>query len=188
MSCQFRAVLLGDSSVGKTSLYERLQDRPFTQTISTLGAASASILINSAGGSTTNILLWDTAGQEAYRSILPIYFRDAAFVILVYDVTDARSFRSIDSWVSTARSKAPPAARFLLLANKADLETQREVSMATGANKAQDIDATFFETSAATGYGIKEVLQAIGELSIQHGNEFVQIGQSSLPESDDGCC
>jgi small GTP-binding protein len=188
MADPLRAVLIGNGAVGKTSLYGRFQDLPFAQTIPTLGAAHTNITLTGDDGTKVTILLFDTAGQDAYRSIIPLYFRNASFVILVYDITDPDSFNEIEEWISLARSKAPEEALFLLIGNKCDLEESRAISVFQGDERAKAIGATFFETSAATGSGIAAVLHTIAEMSVAHALAVERLHPASVRAEEIQCC
>jgi small GTP-binding protein len=190
---EVRVVLVGNTSVGKTSLFERFQDHPFREGIlGTVGGACAKIPLTTTGNRTVHLLLWDTAGQEAYRTIIQLYFRRAAIVLLVYDITRRDSFDDIDQWVSVARAKAPPCAKLLIIGNKSDLEENRVVSAADGDKMAQKHDAVFLETSAASGIGVPEVMATMADIAVNAGAELVKLYENgNSPEARDSpgrCC
>jgi Ras-related protein Rab-8A len=156
---RIKIVLIGDSGVGKTAIFSRLQTRGFTpNTKTTIGAACANVDITGPGGDSVLLILWDTAGQDSFRSIIPMYFSHCAFILIVYDVTDVVSFHDVKKWQSLSQEKAPKAARIIVVGNKCDLEDARAITPGQGAQQAEEIGATgFFGTSAATGSGIEEI-------------------------------
>jgi small GTP-binding protein len=162
-----KAVLIGDSGVGKTALFHRFQGRGFPYGFPpTVGASGATVTITSDSGVTVPILIWDTAGQETFRGIVPLYFRDCQFLILVYDVAVMESFMNLAQWVDLARESAPPDVRIVLIANKID-RSPREVQPAEALEYAQAVPVLqVLETSALTGEGVDSVLPVIAKAAL----------------------
>lgn len=153
---KFKAVLIGDSAVGKTALFQRLENDTFQEShIPTVGGAYTRISINSSNGYTYDIGLWDTAGQERFRNVVPMYFQSANIIIAVYDITSRESFENIGTWIDLANQKAPPDACFILLGNKSDLDEQRVITMEEMDELKENLHFTeALETSAFNGKGI----------------------------------
>jgi small GTP-binding protein len=190
---EVRAALIGNISVGKTSLFERFQNQEFASTNTmTVGCACARITVQAEDGTDVRLLVWDTAGQEEYRAIIQLYFRSAAFVLVLYDISRKDSFESVNEWVSLARAKAPAAATYLLIGNKCDLEDERQIPMSEGEQLAQSIGAVFVETSAATGVGISEVLQAMADMTLKFKPAMLTTCEGEVDLAGDGvenrCC
>jgi small GTP-binding protein len=164
-----KVVFIGDSGVGKSALFARFQNRAFNPvTQSTIGGACANVDVQTEGTGVMKLIVWDTAGQEAYRGIVPMYFTRCAFVLIVYDISSLESFESVLSWHKLSREKAPQVAKVILIANKCDLEKRRLVSIAAGNELAGNIRAfMFFETSAATGDGVEELLSSIATTALR---------------------
>jgi small GTP-binding protein len=158
-----KVVFIGNSSVGKTSLFTRFQSHQFLPSQpSTIGAACANVNVTLEGGATVNLIVWDTAGQETYRGIVPMYFNRCSFILIVYDVTNLESFESVDGWVKLSNEKAPENARIMILGNKCDLEAKRVVKYSQGNQCAVDHHAYMFcETSALNAQGVDTVLMAV---------------------------
>jgi Ras-related protein Rab-5C len=157
-----KVVLLGASSVGKTSIVIRFSKGVFSPgQESTIGAAFVSREIQTDHGS-VSLHIWDTAGQERYRSLVPRYSQGAAAIVVVYDVSDNESFRSAQRWVAESRDNHPPGVVWFLIANKCDLP------QAVDAIKAQEYanseSLNFLETSAKTGQNISELFFQIAKL------------------------
>lgn len=171
---QFKLVLLGDSSVGKSSIVHRFVKDTFDQLReSTIGAAflSQSIKIkdpNSGEDVMIKFEIWDTAGQERYKSLAPMYYRNANAALVVYDVTEADSLVKAQSWVNELKQKVGDDNLVIhLVGNKVDLveeePAKRVVSMEDATAYATEEKLLFKEVSAKTGLNIKDVFQTIGE-------------------------
>lgn len=171
---QFKLVLLGDSSVGKSSIVHRFVKDTFDQLReSTIGAAflSQSIKIkdpNSGEDVMIKFEIWDTAGQERYKSLAPMYYRNANAALVVYDVTEADSLVKAQSWVNELKQKVGDDNLVIhLVGNKVDLveeePAKRVVSMEDATTYATEEKLLFKEVSAKTGLNIKDVFQTIGE-------------------------
>merc|ERR1719277_897596 len=119
----FKIVALGEGRVGKTSLLRRYVHRGFDEAeASTLSAAYLEKRV-AVRGQQVQLSLWDTAGQERFHSLAPIYYRDADGALLVYDVTDAESFRQVAKWVEELRAIGHNSAVYIV-GNKCDLRQQ----------------------------------------------------------------
>ncbi|KAL8451317.1 hypothetical protein Emed_002045 [Eimeria media] len=108
------------------------------------------------GGRRIKLQVWDTAGQERFRTITPAYFRSAMGVMLVYDLTNAQTFHNIRRWMQNVEEFADPSIVRLLIANKLDLQAQRQVSRSKGEDLAREYDIPFFETSAKGNINVEE--------------------------------
>eukprot|EP00525_Craspedostauros_australis_P011261 CAMPEP_0198134590 /NCGR_PEP_ID=MMETSP1442-20131203/60153_1 /TAXON_ID= /ORGANISM="Craspedostauros australis, Strain CCMP3328" /LENGTH=229 /DNA_ID=CAMNT_0043795735 /DNA_START=313 /DNA_END=1002 /DNA_ORIENTATION=+ len=162
----YKIVMLGDSGVGKTSLVARLTnpERPLNHDISaTMGIEFDTQMLDTPQGK-VKAQIWDTAGQERFaRVLLPTYFRKAKGVILVYDITNAKSFESLsERWMAQLNdhSSADDLAK-LLVGNKADLEGSREVTKEKAEQFCKEYGMEMLETSAKSG---ANVLQAFEKL------------------------
>merc|ERR1712048_728506 len=126
---QFKLVLLGDSAVGKSSLVLRfVRGQFFEYQESTIGAAflTQTVALND---TTVKFEIWDTAGQEKYHSLAPMYYRGSAAAIVVYDITRRSSFQTLKNWVQELQALGPENIVIALAGNKVDLESQREVQV-----------------------------------------------------------
>ncbi|KAL9181463.1 hypothetical protein ACHAXT_010268 [Thalassiosira profunda] len=207
-----KVVLLGDSGVGKSSLALRFvtnEFRPYSE--ATIGASfmskMATIEVPSAAtGSpikksqstrqrTIGFKIWDTAGQEKYRSLAPMYYRGASAAILVYDITKPDSFAALQDWASELTSNGPEGLVVAVCGNKSDLEEDRLVSQSTGESYANSIGALYTETSAKGGDGVEsmflEVAKKVPE-PINTGEDYLEedsgldLGKST--EHQKSCC
>lgn len=162
----YKIVMLGDSGVGKTSLVARLTnpERPLNHDISaTMGIEFDTQMLDTPQGK-VKAQIWDTAGQERFaRVLLPTYFRKAKGVILVYDITNAKSFESLsERWMAQLNDHASSDdLAKLLVGNKSDLEASREVTQEKAEEFCKEYGMELLETSAKSG---QNVLQAFEKL------------------------
>jgi small GTP-binding protein len=165
--------MLGDSGVGKTSLVARLTnpDRPMNHDISaTMGLEFDTQMLETPQGQ-VKAQNWDTAGQERFaRVLLPTYFRKAKGVILVYDITNAKSFESLgERWMSQLNDHASGEDMAkLLVGNKSDLESSREVSTEMARAFCQQYGMEMLETSAMNGQNVLKAFEKL--ISVVHSN------------------
>jgi small GTP-binding protein len=152
-----KVVLLGDTAVGKTSVIRRLQGFDFSaEVVPTIGAAYG--IINLQQGP---IKLWDTAGQETFRALTPMYYRSAHLVLLVFAVNLRETFLSLPAWIKEIQEQAQ-APGLILVGNKIDTRRDSDpkdcVDSAEAATFAEGQGAEYLETSCKTGEGIDTLL------------------------------
>jgi Ras-related protein Rab-5C len=159
-----KIVLLGDVSVGKTSIASRYCKNSFNEHhINTIGGAyqQQKVILNN--GSMVKLHIWDTSGQERFRAMTNLYYRDAQVAILTYDIKSESSFTSIEFWIQELKYKVENENMILcLVGNKCDVsQDERKVSANKGKIFAQENNMIFYETSAKTGEGIKDLFVTI---------------------------
>ncbi|KAF4694548.1 hypothetical protein FOZ60_007783 [Perkinsus olseni] len=160
----YKLVLLGDASVGKTSLVQRFVHNSFADTVqTTIGAAfSTQDLLVPGSNRLIKFEIWDTAGQERFRSLAPMYYRNASCAIVVYDQTSMASFIRAQDWVKQLSMVNNPDIVVALAANKMDVADQ-EVSVATAREYAITHGLVFCQTSAKTGQNVVALFEAIAQ-------------------------
>ena len=161
---EIKICLLGDVSVGKTSIASRFCKNSFNENyINTIGGAyqQQNIILNN--GVKMKLHIWDTSGQDRFRSMTNLYYRDAQVAILTYDVTNEQSLDSLTYWLKELNDKVDQDNMLLCLAgNKNDVDAKDErVATIKGKEFADSHNMIFFETSAKTGAGVKELFQVI---------------------------
>ena len=154
---KYKLIFLGDQSVGKSCIMNRFMNDTFTEEYqATIGLdfQSKNVQIDNQD---IHLLLYDTAGQEKFRSLIPMYTRDANIILLVYDITSKDSFMHIPEWIKDLTNIKMEEVIFALVGNKNDLEENRDVTIEEGQKFAQEHDFIFQETSAKTGDGFSEL-------------------------------
>mmetsp|Transcript_1536 Transcript_1536/g.2880 ORF Transcript_1536/g.2880 Transcript_1536/m.2880 type:complete len:197 (+) Transcript_1536:110-700(+) len=189
---EVKVVLLGDTGVGKSSLVLRFVTnnfKPYSE--STIGASFMSKMIM-VDGKPIKFQIWDTAGQEKYHSLAPMYYRGAAAAIIVYDITRSNTFKTLKNWVEELMSQGPPDIAIAIAGNKADLADQREVESAAAAAYAKEIGAMYLETSAKDDLNVHDIfVQLSHRLPPPPETDANVIKASSAlrqPEASGGCC
>eukprot|EP00742_Colponemidia_sp_Colp-10_P002257 GILJ01002411.1.p1 GENE.GILJ01002411.1~~GILJ01002411.1.p1 ORF type:complete len:202 (-),score=23.82 GILJ01002411.1:501-1106(-) len=161
---EVKVVLLGDTGVGKSSLVLRFVTNNFKpDSESTIGASfmSKTMMV---GDVAIKFQIWDTAGQEKYHSLAPMYYRGAAAAIVVYDITRKQSFSTLKTWVKELKTLGPENIVIAIAGNKSDLTEHQEVAPADARAYAEEIGAIFKETSAKENRGVQELFVDITKL------------------------
>mmetsp|Transcript_29321 Transcript_29321/g.33896 ORF Transcript_29321/g.33896 Transcript_29321/m.33896 type:complete len:225 (-) Transcript_29321:10-684(-) len=150
-----KILILGDSAVGKTSFLTRFsKGTETTSHIATIGFDLKTKTLE-VEGKRIKLQIWDTAGQEKYRSIVQTYYKGAAGIILMYSVTDRKSFQNVENWMKQIKSDAVEGVVIVLIANKVDA-SEREVETAEGKRMADKYGLQFLEASAKEGLNVNE--------------------------------
>ena len=154
---KYKLIFLGDQGTGKSSILNRfVEDKFDSNSQATIGVdfQSKNIQIDNQD---IHLLLYDTAGQEKFRSLIPMYTREANIIILVYDITRKDSFLHIPSWINELTNVKIEDIIFVLVGNKIDLNNERNVSFEEGKKYAEDNNFIFEEVSAKTGENFPEL-------------------------------
>ena len=197
-------IIIGDAAVGKSNLLVRYTSGQFKEEYQlTIGVefGSNDVII---GDNTYRIQIWDTAGQENFRSITRSYYKNTACAIIVYEISNKKSFENISSWIEECKNTAPKSILMVLVGNKCDLDN-REVTEEEGREFAEKNGMLFFETSAKTGKNVEELFkqsvkvidQKIKEnyydlendsCGIKKGNEEINVVLETNLENDKKTC
>ncbi len=152
-------VIIGDSGVGKSNILLQYINGKFNEDFkATVGVefGAKNIEIN---GRIYRIQIWDTAGQENFRSIARAYYKNSICACIVYDITSRNSFNSVQSWIDDCTKQTPRNILLLLIGNKNDLNDKREVQYEEGEEFAKKKNMIFLETSAKTGNNIDKIFE-----------------------------
>ena len=151
----FKILLIGNSAVGKSSLLMRFAEDIFSENFLPTIGVDFKIRTIQAGGSTVKLQMWDTAGQQKFKTITSAYYKGANGIILVFDITDRKSFMDVQNWLDESDKYAKENVVKILIGNKKDLETERKVSQTEARNFAESIGTNYFQTSAKDGLNIE---------------------------------
>ena len=205
----FKYIIIGDAAVGKSNLLLRYAHGQFKDEYQlTIGVefGAKNISIND---KIYRIQIWDTAGQENFRSITRAYYKNSVCALVVYDITNRDSFNNIANWVEDCKNQSPKTIFMVLVGNKSDLSDKRVISIDEGRELAEKYNMIFFETSAKTGDNVdliffksaeeiaKKIEQGYYDLEndcgIKQGinqSRQIQIGETGnhKPKNYGGCC
>ena len=149
-----KVILIGDSGVGKTNIMSKfLKNQFMEESKATIGVEFGSKLFNHEGHK-IKAQIWDTAGQEKYKAITGAYYKGSKGALVVYDITQKKTFENIEKWVNDLKAAGDPKITIILIGNKNDLDDKRQVSKDQGEEKARSFGCAFLETSAYSGDNI----------------------------------
>ncbi|KAJ3425298.1 ras family-domain-containing protein [Anaeramoeba flamelloides] len=169
-SCVIKIVMLGTSGCGKTSIVQQYTKGTFTtKTGTTIGAAFAiqKLFIQD---QIVSLRIWDTSGQERFRSLVPLYYRKVQAAIFVFDITDKNSLNGLSFWYDQLKQELKTLPLLVVAANKIDLKENNqnyEELINTGKKYSKKIGAKFYITSAKTAEGIKEIFEYISNTIVE---------------------
>ena len=160
-----KVVLVGETQTGKTSIIAKLTKDIFQEEVgSTIVNSITNYKIELEDTKTVQLVIWDTAGQEKYRSLNTLFYKDALIVVLVYDQTQRKTFEEVKNyWIPQIRSHCGEKIIVAIAANKSDLFEEQEVSDEEGKQLAEATKGIFMQTSCKTGSGIKELFLALAK-------------------------
>jgi small GTP-binding protein len=182
-----RVVLIGDASVGKTSILGRLVDHKFDPDQPSTVGANYQIFVRDVDNIKVELQIWDTAGQEKFRSLGPIYYRDALGAVVVYDVTQRRTFTNIETWIQQFQQAATCAPTVVVVGNKTDMVEDRKIPTAEGEVFAQSRAFLFTEISAKTGEGVKPLFDTLTRAIVTARTSTAPRHRELSPAAASGC-
>ena len=192
-----KTVIVGDSGVGKTCFLVRFIRDIFDDCSQpTLGVDFLSKIVETKQGRRVELQIWDTAGQELFRSVTRGYYRGCAIAFLVFDLTNHNSFKNIERWLSDVKDVAPPKVIPVLIGNKEDLSTENSVSREEAEKFAAEHQMKYFTASAKTGTGVSEAIlssvekidQSADPAVFSNQNENIIFEGEDDKAKDSSCC
>ena len=156
---KLKLIVVGNQGTGKSSILNRFVNETFEENYqATIGLdfQSKNITIHDQD---VRLIIYDTAGQEKFRSLIPMYIRESQIILLVYDISDKESFDSIPIWIQEVKDVLNKEVVFVLIGNKIDLENQRKVSFEEGKKLAEQNNFIFQEVSAKTGKNFENLFE-----------------------------
>jgi len=176
-----KLLLIGDSGVGKSCLLLRFCDDSFTPSfIATIGI-DFKIRTIDLDGKKIKLQIWDTAGQERFRTITTAYYRGAMGILLVYDVTDLKSFDAIRLWIRNIEQHASEGVNKILVGNKCDMNDKRVVSVEKGQELANEFNIPCIETSAKNNINVEA---AFIKLATEIKSRLIDSADDKTPKKD----
>ena len=159
----FKVLLIGNSSVGKSSLLLRFVDNAWSDLFVPTIGVDFKIKTMTIDSKNVKLQIWDTAGQERFKNITASYYRGAHGILVVYDITDMESFKNINNWLIEIEKNANKNVYKILIGNKCDLEEKRTVSTQQGKELAETYGMQFIETSAKSNTNVSEAFELLGK-------------------------
>ena len=156
---KLKLIVVGNQGTGKTSILNRFVSETFDENYqATIGLDfhSKNITIHDQD---VRLIIYDTAGQEKFRSLIPMYIREAQIILFIYDISDKESFDSIPKWIQQVNDVINKEVVFALIGNKLDLESNRKVTFEEGKKLAEKNNYVFQEVSAKTGGNFEKLFE-----------------------------
>ena len=187
-----KIIIIGDSGVGKTNFMFRFADNTFNSLhVSTVGLDYKSkIIILPSSKKKVKIQIWDTAGQDRFRSITKNYYKGAHGIILIYDITNQKTFENVKNWINQIKEEVSNKVTIILVGNKIDDEDHRVVSTEQGEKMANDFGLMFFECSAKSGVNIDSTFNELVKKTVENYSKVKMEGEKlkNKKGGKKGCC
>ena len=169
----FKVIVVGDASVDKSCLANKATRNIFDNSYNpTIGFEFFSFNIKMEN-KVIKLQIWDTCGQEVYRSLISNFYRNSSLAIMVYSITSEKSFQNIDAWFRELRTHSNPDAKVFLIGNKVDLEDERKVQSEEAEKYKEDNGLhLFMETSAKTGFNAQKLFIEAAKLLYSDYKEY----------------
>ena len=187
----YKILLLGDSSLGKTCFLMRYTDNTFQEIhMSTIGLDYKLKNVQLDDGKMVKIQIWDTAGQDRFRSITKNYYKGAHGIILIYDITNQKTFENVKNWINQIKEEVSNKVTIILVGNKIDDEDHRVVSTEQGEKMAKDFGLMFFECSAKSGVNIDSTFNELVKKTVENYSKVKMEGEKlkNKKGGKKGCC
>ena len=189
----FKVLLLGDTDVGKSSLILRYTEETFNSKLVNSIGVDFKMKKKEIDGKIIKVQIWDTAGHERFRSITYSYYRGANAIIIVFDITDKKSFLSITEWLKQIEKHAKENVFKFLVGNKSDLAEERKVTFEEAKEYADEHELPYIETSAKEGININELFESSIKSFLSNnkyigGDKNIKLNNQSTTSENNKCC
>jgi small GTP-binding protein len=182
-----KVVLVGDSGVGKTSILFQLSEHLFRRMTTPTVDSGCYVQSFKSSHGPVSLQIWDTAGEERYRSFTKLYSRGAEAAVIVFDVADDSTFQAVTDWIAVVSDSAPDSLMIYVVGNKIDLD-ERVVTLDQATEFAQKHGFKYYDVSAATGENIQFVFTDIAEAIVHAGMAAKPVEVELASEKKPGCC
>ena len=189
----YKVLILGDSTVGKTCFLVRYVDDSFDDsTLLSVGMDYRLKNVKTEDGTKVKLQIWDTCGQERYRSISKNYYKGANAIILVFSLIDKKSFESVENWINQIKEEASESILIILVGNNSDLIEKRVISYEEAEKLAKEFNINYFECSAKTGENINVAFNDLIEQMVKKTDKTkdstTQLNSENLGNKKKTCC
>ena len=180
----FKLIFIGDSSVGKSCLTSKAVKNNFEEYYQATVGFEFLTFNMKVNDKVIKLQIWDTCGQEIYKSLISNFYRNSSLAVLVYAIDNKESFNHTENWLNDLKSQANPDVRIFLVGNKADLEEERKVSKEEGEKYKEDQHLDLFmETSAKTGHNARNVLVEAAKILYKDYLKFDENNKENAPSN-----
>ena len=178
----FKLIFIGDSSVGKSCLTAKAVKNNFEEYYQATVGFEFLTFNMKVNDKVIKLQIWDTCGQEIYKSLISNFYRNSSLAVLVYAIDNKESFNHVENWLNDLKSQANPDVRIFLVGNKADLEEDRKINKEDGEKYKEDQHLDLFmETSAKTGHNARNVLVEAAKILYK---DYLKFDENSKNEND----
>ena len=184
-------IVLGESALGKTAFIRRFSEDKFEKSyLTTLRLDFITKEIKIKEGKTINMKIFDTAGQERFRTLTNNYYQKADGILLIYSIKDKDSFSTINNWITEIKTKANEDVVVFLIGNKCDLDKDREVSKKDGETLAEKYKIPFYESSAKLDVNVKNVFEELAQMVVDNSGNVVESNELNIKTTKKvkNCC
>ena len=183
----FKLIFIGDSSVGKSCLTAKAVKNNFEEYYQATVGFEFLTFNMKVNDKVIKLQIWDTCGQEIYKSLISNFYRNSSLAVLVYAIDNKESFNHVENWLNDLKSQANPDVRIFLVGNKADLEEDRKIKKEEGEKYKEDQHLDLFmETSAKTGHNARNVLVEAAKILYKDYLKFDENNKKDDPNSSPG--
>ena len=187
----YKILLLGDSQVGKSCILTRYIDNSFKENhLSTFGLDYKMKDVQLDDGKNVKVQIWDTAGQDRFRSVTRNYFKGANGIILIYDITFKETFENVRNWIKQIKEEVSEKVCIILVGNKIDKGEERVITKEEGEKMANEYNLKFFECSAKTGDNIDKIFKEVVTKTVENFSKVDKKDSKKLKNQNKkkGCC
>ena len=181
----FKVIVIGDSGVGKSCLSAKATKNIFDDNYNATIGFEFFVFNVKLNNTVIKLQVWDTCGQELYRTLITNFYRNSSLAILVYEINSKQTFENIEMWLRELRSHSNPDAKIFLIGNKLDLESEREVDKATAENYAKNNKMSLFmEASAKTGFNAQKIFIDAAKVLYEDYQKYKKDSDSTKKENN----
>ena len=183
----FKILILGDHAVGKSCFIIRYTDDTFQDVyLSTIGMDCKYKDINLENGKSIRLQIWDTAGQDRFRSLTKNLYKGASGIILIYDISQRKTFDNVKGWIESIKEEVSSKVLIVLVGNKIDKIEEREVKKVEGEDLAEELKLPFYECSALTGENINNAFLGLARKLVETKEKVENRGEklTKVPVKD----
>ena len=180
----YKLVLIGDCNVGKTAIVERISNCNYSDQYKPTIGTGHTYWSTTIDGHVVDVQIWDTAGEERFASLAPIYYKDAEAAMVVFSIDDPKSAKNVETWLERFRDTVPGDIPVTIICNKIDLE-DKDIDLSLFAKENRCL---YGRTSAKTGAGVNEAFTELVTKAMERKKSMVKKPEITLKEKKSGCC